>query len=209
MVYLIVEDHGDDSFLNIICCQYFASFIRKILPENAKTFKNFLVTFISILIPVAKTDGVLGEECTKVLHLIVVVYGKNLSEAIKSLDPFPGDSQFNEMQEVYNNLKYEERLFSLEDEIKHFLNTGNLIGTSGLRTEGLKHLKIQLTTRKEELKDMYSKLYDLRGLPEDYKTSLLHNLICMLVKLSKSLDLHVSLYLLRLSFQICFLNDNQ
>lgn len=87
---------------------------------------------------------------------------------------------------VIFNCRYENTLVSLENEIKHFLNAGNVMGVVSCREEGLKCLKGQLSEHKQELKEIYSKLYKMRGFSEDLHNSILHQLICMLVRLTTS-----------------------
>lgn len=193
LIHMIRNDYEKDSIVNTMCCRYLSSFLSQILPENAEILEKFLVTFVSILVPIAKCKSSLGLECTKLLNLIIVEHVDDLVGAIRTLDPFPKDDNFVQMQEVYTKVKYDNKVFSLENEIEHFLDTSNLMGSSGYRTEGLKYLKNQLSVKKMELKEMYSKLHDLRGFSEDCEKSILHRLICVLVKLTLSSDSNVSI----------------
>ncbi|KAF2897556.1 hypothetical protein ILUMI_08624 [Ignelater luminosus] len=197
LIHMIQNDYEKDSIVNTMCCRYFASFLSQILPENAEILEKFIVTFVSILVPIAKCETNLGLECTKLLNLLIVEHVDDLVGAIKTLDPFPQDDNFVQMQEVYTKVKYDKKDFNLENEIEHFLNTSNLMGSSGYRTEGLKYLKNELSNKKVELKELYSKLHNLRGFSEDCEKSILHRLICILVKLCLSSDSNESVEALR------------
>lgn len=127
------------------------------------------------------------------LNFLIVDKNSHLIKAIASLDPFPLDEKFEKIQNMYNITKYANKNFRLEDEINHFLKVGNLMKSVDCRTEGLKHLRNQLATHKEELKELYNELYKLRGFSEECSRSIIHQLICMLVKMTSCSNKQVSL----------------
>lgn len=190
LIHLISNDCQSDSVVNLICCRYFHTFLFKVLPENTELMEVFMVPFVSILIPIAKCNTRVSDECTKLLKLLIVEYADDLSKAIELLDPFPQEEKFVEMRDVYDRVR-QGKVYKLEDVISRFLKTSILMGSTGNRIEGLKHLKIELSTKKFELKELYGRLQDLRGFSEDCEKSILHQLICVLVKLSLSADTNV------------------
>jgi ataxia telangiectasia mutated family protein len=101
---------------------------------------------------------------------------------IQELDPFPRSAQFQQLQTVYHEVKYEMQEYTLEEEIENFLTAGKC-GQED-RTEGLIHLRSLLSTKKLELKRLYDGLNLLRGFSEDCSQSCLHNLICELIRLA-------------------------
>ncbi|GLV35047.1 telomere fusion [Carabus blaptoides fortunei] len=192
LINLIKLYNNNEVLLSIVACKYFKIFCEKCLPFCATIFEKLMVLIISTLVPIAKLDTQLGDECLKVLNFLIVDNSKYLYNSIGSLDPFPQDAKFDKIQQIYEKIKYGNDSFTLEQEIVHFLNaSGGLDMTD--RTEGLQHLKIQLSTKKSELAKLYADLHKLRGFCGDCEESILHQLICMLVKLTSSFNSRVSL----------------
>lgn len=184
---------NNEVLLSIAACKYFKIFCEKCLPFCGAIFEKLMVLIISTLVPIAKLDTQLSEECVKVLNFLIVDNSKYLYNSIGSLDPFPQDEKFEKIQHVYEKIKYGNDSFTLEQEIVHFLNAAGGMDMTDDRTEGLQHLKIQLSTKKTELAKLYANLHTLRGFCADCEESILHQLICMLVKLTSSSNSKVSL----------------
>ncbi|KAK5640688.1 hypothetical protein RI129_009235 [Pyrocoelia pectoralis] len=191
LIHLIESKNNLD--VNICCCKYLYAFICSILPENSEILEKCLIAFVAILMPISKMDNDLGNECVKLLHCLIVDHTNLFKSTIKLLDPFPTDFKYSRINSVYGDIKYNGSVFKLEDEIENFIVTGTLMGDAGNRTEGLRYLKKRLSNQKEELKHMYNNLRHVRGFSEDCQKSVLHQLVCALVKLSLSSDTEESL----------------
>ncbi|KAB0793612.1 hypothetical protein PPYR_13232 [Photinus pyralis] len=193
LIHLIESDYKNNLVINTFYSKCLRSFLRGILPQNSKTLEKCLIDFVAILVPISKVDNDLGNECMQLLHCLIVDHALLFKDTIKRLDPFPTDAKYNQIRSMYCDVKYSGEVFTLKNEIEHFLTTGILMGNAGNRTEGLLHLKKRLTDQKEELKEMYDSLHCMRGFSEDCQNSLLHQLVCTLVKLSLSSDKKESL----------------
>lgn len=191
--HLLIKNFKSDSLLHIITCNYLSNLILQILNDCVHLMQEkLLVLIMSTLVRIARQNSRTGELSMKLLNTLVLEKTEILVSVIKSLDPFPSEDKFSAIQAVYENLLYGTEDMSLEDTVRHFLKVGYAVGNVGYRGEGLKHLRKQLALKKEELKVMYGKLRESRGFSEDARESLLHQLICMLIKLTSSDDSVVS-----------------
>ncbi|XP_076687337.1 serine/threonine-protein kinase tefu isoform X2 [Andrena cerasifolii] len=181
----------NDDILSEVACKYFYKFIKHVLPRRSDEIKDILSFIVATLIPIVQTDEM--PIALKILDFLLIDQKEILCDAIEKLNSFPNVPVFQEMRSVHNALKYNtERLYSLEEEVRHFLNS--LVDRNvNYSTEDVSHLQLQLSTRGEELQQLYDKLETSRGLPEDYDSSVLHWLIYKLIKLTASPDVNVAI----------------
>lgn len=177
----------------IASCRYLKQIFQKILSDCSELLEKLLVKIVSILVPIARNRTKIGESCMDLLNYLIVDNAYVLLRAVKLLDPFPDDQRFENLANVHYQMKYGNETLTLEQEIRQFLNTGKETGIYGCRAQGLKHLKKHLAERKDELKVLYENLCEMRGFAEDAQKSLLHQLICVLVKLTRVENLEVRL----------------
>ncbi|XP_049947955.1 serine-protein kinase ATM-like [Schistocerca serialis cubense] len=176
--------------LSIAACNCLLHFLDKCLPVKALVVEKFLGMCTSVLVPVVKSDGYVAAEACRLLEFIIVKNAECLSSGIRLLGPFPAQPKFNEIQKVYQRTVYGGKQYTLEEEIKYFLEAEMY---SSCHVERLKHLYLQLSTRKTELRDLYLSLKNLRGFSEDCEESILHRLLCVLVGLTSAEDKEVQL----------------
>lgn len=201
----LIGKNDSETELKIAACRYLKKFLDNVLADCVELLTKVLVLIINTLIPIAREETAIGEESLALLEFLVVDNAVVLSNITQDLDPFPQETKFRKMCDVYHklrygrckeecrvlkskfsNFRYENVSVTLENEIKHFLNAGSIIEGVGCREEGLKCLRMQLSSKKNELKNLYGGLYEMRGFSEDTHASILHRLICMLVKLTTS-----------------------
>uniref|UniRef100_A0A8B9JDI4 ATM serine/threonine kinase n=1 Tax=Astyanax mexicanus TaxID=7994 RepID=A0A8B9JDI4_ASTMX len=94
-----------------------------------------------------------------VLHLLKFLVIDNpdnryLRRAIPLLEPFPDRPAFRELRAAQHQLKYSSRTFSLRQEIDHFLSVASCDSLPLTRLEGLKDLKRQLHTHKQQMEQL-------------------------------------------------------
>ncbi|XP_049852036.1 serine-protein kinase ATM isoform X1 [Schistocerca gregaria] len=176
--------------LSIAACNCLLHFLDKCLPVKAVIVEKFLGMCTSVLVPVVKSGGYVAAEACRVLEFIIVKNAECLSSGIRLLGPFPAQPKFNEIQKVYQRTVYGGKQYTLEEEIKYFLEAEMY---SSCHVERLKHLYLQLSLRKTELRDLYLSLKNLRGFSEDCEESILHRLLCVLVGLTSAEDKEVQL----------------
>lgn len=189
---LIKINTSNNCEIAVAACRYYKKFVATSLQFCNDIFEKFLTLVISTVVPIAKLNLKISEECINLLNFLIVENSNLLYNTIGKLDPFPIEEKFEAIRELYIKIKYGNDTFTLEQEIVHFLNAGNLMDV-GCRSEGLKHLKLQLSNKKTELIKLYARLHHIRGFSEECQESILHQLICMLVKLTTSSDQVISL----------------
>ncbi|XP_029040439.2 serine-protein kinase ATM [Osmia bicornis bicornis] len=185
----IIKGHND--ILLELACKYFYKFIKFVLPVRSEEIKEILDFTIMVLVPIAKTEKV--PITLEILKFLLINHKETLCDAIKKLNSFPNIPVFQEIRNVHNNLKCKtERICSLEEEIQYFLNAV-IDKDINCSIEDIVHLRIQLSMRKKELRELYNKFDKFRGFTEDCASSILHRLIYKLIKLTASFDLNISM----------------
>nr|XP_031830614.1 uncharacterized protein LOC116426162 isoform X4 [Nomia melanderi] len=185
----IIKAHND--ILLEIASKYFYEFVKNILPIRPEEIKEILSFTVTTLIPVVQTKKV--PVSLEILNFLLIEQKDIPSDAIQKLNSFPNVPVFQEIRNTHNALKYKaDKTYSLEEEIQHFLNslTDKNINYS---VEDVLHLRQQLSTRKKELQELYNKFETLHGFAEDCASSILHQLVYKLIKLTASSDLNVSI----------------
>ncbi|XP_012270271.1 serine-protein kinase ATM [Orussus abietinus] len=168
----------------------FHKLLRHSLPERRAEVDKMMSFSVAVLTPVV-LNGCCVPVAVEVLEFLIIEQKELLSGAIERLDSFPNHPTFARIRDVHGNLKYKaEETYTLDQEIRHFLDAGQKIFTCS--EESLLHLREQLSTRKDELREMYEHLEELRGFAEDCSSSTLHRLTHMLVRLTRSTDRIVS-----------------
>lgn len=181
-----------DNSLRDLACKYFLQFIKCILPERNEEVKEIMNFTVITLVSIAQTGKT--PVSLEILEFLIIDQKEILCDAIEKLCSFPNVPIFQEIRNIHNNLKYKagKDVYSLEEEVQHFLNT-MVDKDIYYSIEDIAHLRMQLSTRKEELQELYNKLEAFRGFAEDCATSMLHQLVYKLIKLTASSDLDVSI----------------
>lgn len=169
--------------LKLATCRYFRNFGGQILPSCAQIFKPLLNFTISTLIPLVQhTDRSLGETSLECIKFFIIEQKDVLADEISLLDNFPSDDLFNDLRQIHSEVKYRGRTFSLTEEIDYFLSVDHR------KIEGLVALKEHLSSKKDELIEMYNQLQNIRGFSEDCEKSLIHRLVFTLLQFVQGLD---------------------
>ncbi|XP_060082468.1 serine-protein kinase ATM-like [Ylistrum balloti] len=142
----------------------------------SQEFEKYLTFFVSSLVPIAESSGIVGEEAAGLLRLVILDNYAVLKQGIISLDPFPNTEVFSQLLVTYNRLKFAGGTFSLKQEIEHFLSVCEMTGGhSESRIEGLQHLSQKLHSQKSEV------LVLAREEQDKSTDNLLCKLVCKLV----------------------------
>lgn len=113
------------------------------------TMISFIIFVITFLIICSKLiySLCLGQKVCRILTLLIVE-NHELLPGIAKLDPLPADSQFENVLQTYNRVRYGnngEVSATLAHDIKHFLDAGKHHLNHRCRLEGLKYLKLQVS----------------------------------------------------------------
>lgn len=165
-------------------CSYFDRFLREILPEKSERIKEFFPIIVRTLTPLVDRENSIA---LSLLNFLIVEQRGNFSDCIKKLNSFPNSSYFQEIRQVHESYKTK---YTLANEINDFLHYTEEINLPS-NVSSLLLLKGKILKKKNELNELYKTLENLR-FAEDSDSSILHQLIYRLVKLSESSDLNVS-----------------
>lgn len=167
-------------------CQFFDEFLNQILPARSEAVKEFFVFIVRTLTPIASNDET--SIALQTLKFLIVDQKQVFSDVIEKLNSFPKIDRFREIRNVHESLKVK---YTLESEIEDFLTVTEEINLPS-NASSLLALKVKLLEKRKELNDLYKKLENLRGFAEDSASSILHQLIYRLVKLTESSDPNVT-----------------
>ncbi|XP_076381605.1 serine/threonine-protein kinase tefu isoform X2 [Megalopta genalis] len=182
---------GHDDILLEIASKYFYEFVKQVLPIRHEEIKEILSFTVTTLIPIVQAEKM--PVTLEILNFLLIEQKDMLNDAIEKLNSFPNVPIFHEIRNVHNALKYKTgKIYTLQEEVQHFLNS-SIDKNINYSLEDILHLRQQLHTRKEEFQVLYHKLETLRGFAEDYASSMLHQLIYKLIKLTASSDANVSI----------------
>lgn len=169
-------------YISEAACSYFGDLLKRILPKRHEEIKQNLRLIMTSLIPIVKTGK--SMHAYNIIKFLIAEQNCVLSDAIERLDSFPVDNLFKEVRDVRSKDNIGSKQ-NLETEIQHFLDTRGESMEYCSSTE-LNRLNEQLSTRKTELKEMYQCLGSMHRFSEDCASSKLHQLICVLIKLTTS-----------------------
>ncbi|XP_076247506.1 serine/threonine-protein kinase tefu [Calliopsis andreniformis] len=188
LLHIIKEDND---ILSELACKYFYKFLKHVLPVRNEEIKEILSFIVITLIPIAQAGKM--PITLEILNFLLIDQNKILQDAIEKLNSFPNVPIFQKIRNIHNALKHKTaKIYTLEEEIQHFV-TSLADKNVNYSIEDISYLQLQLSTRKKELWTLYDKLETLRGFAEDYASSMLHQLIYKLIKLTALSDLNIAI----------------
>ncbi|CAL7943643.1 unnamed protein product [Xylocopa violacea] len=177
--------------IRVIACKYFYKFVKHVLPARSEQVKEILNFTVVTLVPIVETENI--PVAINILQFLLIDQKDVLCDAIEKLHSFPNIPLFKKIRTIHNNLKYKtKKIYSLAEEVQFFLSTTIDKGTC-YSVEDIAYLRRQLSTRKEEVRELYNKLETFRGFSEDCVSSMLHQLVYKLIKTTASSDINVSI----------------
>lgn len=163
--------------------------LQKLLRNYILEFNDILSEFLNTITIMCKPLALEGfKEALEILKFLICDNCGKLYSAISTLDPFPNEAIFEEINSMLDKRKRE--FTSLEEIMRNFLEVAK---KKKCDVEALKHLRSVLTLRKKDLKEMFDDLKKLRGFSEDCNNSLIHQLIYTLIELTGYKNLLVSI----------------
>ncbi|XP_056641369.1 serine-protein kinase ATM isoform X1 [Diorhabda sublineata] len=192
-IFNIIENNERCTSMLLASCRFLNSFLKKILPKLSKTFIDFFHDVVSCLKMIYVTRKAIKNHCKDILNFLIVENKNYFEEEIKTLDKFPDQLDFRDIIIIQQNYRTSSEESFLEEQIDQFLNHKDIL----TKEDSLVYLRKALEKNKDELKELYDKLRNIRGFSEDCEKSLLHRLICTLCQLSYSTNQNVSLEAIR------------
>lgn len=215
LMHLIKQDHSRtwrtvtrcsiNNALDVMTCNY----VKKIhYFLSSDVLNGLFLTIINELVSISGGTTELANVCLEVLEILFVTNVAKLEKIGHLLDPFPEDSIYANLNTIYNRIKYKNGPYSLEREIRNFIEVSKLIENINSREEGLKHLKKQLCERTKELNELYAKLDAVKHDLIHHEDSIVHQLIRVLIKYAQSENWFVSALVTRSASLLYYLELN-
>jgi len=175
LLHLTRNDSNDDETLIAASCKFLDLFLRQALPARATEVQDVLRFIVANLIGLARSKmSSVSKIAASLLRFLVVEQRDVLREAIAKLGSFPNHEIFRDAREAHNAIRLEDgSTLCLVDELERFLDAMNEENAE-CTLEDLANFTQQLSTRKNELRELHRKLE--RPYPED-GASILHRLI--------------------------------
>ncbi|MBN3300154.1 ATM kinase, partial [Amia calva] len=164
-----------------LCCDLLTSVCQTAVQFCEDALESHLQVIVGTLTALVTDQPQICQQVLSLLKFLVVDNqdNKHLKRAIQLLEPFPDRPAFRELRATQQKLKYSRGAFSLREEIDHFLSVSSSDSLPLTRLEGLKDLKWQLQTNKEQMRKL------LKECQDDPTDSVLVKLVMNLLQLSK------------------------
>ncbi|XP_034023977.1 serine-protein kinase ATM isoform X2 [Thalassophryne amazonica] len=162
-----------------LCCDLLITVCQVALQFCDDALDCHLQVITGTLIAQVPIRPIISHQVFSLLQFLVIENQQNLKDAICRLEPFPDQLEFRELRSAQHMIKYNNRTFSLWQEIAHFLSVTSCDSLPLIRLEGLKQLTRQLHDNKAQIKDL------LKECHADPTESVLVKLILTLLQLCK------------------------
>ncbi|XP_072528166.1 serine-protein kinase ATM-like, partial [Salminus brasiliensis] len=136
-----------------LCCDLLATVCQTAVHFCDDALESHLQVIVGTLTAQVTERPVISQQVLKLLKFLVMDNPDNrhLRRAIPLLEPFPDQPAFRELRAAQHELKYSSRAFTLRQEIDHFLSVASCDSLPLTRLEGLKDLRRQLHTHKQQI----------------------------------------------------------
>ncbi|KAM9318497.1 serine-protein kinase ATM [Pholidichthys leucotaenia] len=162
-----------------LCCDLLTSVCKASLQFCDDALDCHLHVIVGTLTAQVTSQPSISQQVLSVLKFLVIENQQKLKRAISRLEPFPDLPQFRELRSVQHKLKYNGGVFTLRQEIDHFLSATSCDSLPLTRFEGLKELTRQLHNNKGQMKEL------LKECNADPANSVLVKLVLSLLQLCK------------------------
>uniref|UniRef100_A0A8C2EAK1 non-specific serine/threonine protein kinase n=1 Tax=Cyprinus carpio TaxID=7962 RepID=A0A8C2EAK1_CYPCA len=131
-----------------LCCDLLSLVCQTAVQYCDDALESHLQVIVGTL-----TAQVTDQSVLSLLRFLVIENPENsmLRNSIPLLEPFPDRAHFRDLRAAQHALKYSSGAFTLRQEIEHFLSVTSCDSLPLARLEGLKDLKRQLQTHKQQI----------------------------------------------------------
>ncbi|GFQ77962.1 serine-protein kinase ATM [Trichonephila clavata] len=174
-------DTTEDETIVIYCCDILQLVCSNAVSYFKEIIGEFLPFIVSSLISFAQESERGKKVLLSFLTFLIIDCEASLADYIPFLDPFPENTIFQNLACKYNQIKYKSGKLSLKEEIILFLKSYKMMGKATIT--GLQHLCNHLKSRQKELLEILNSLKGSILFSEDVKTSVHHQLVCVLASI--------------------------
>ncbi|XP_047662626.1 serine-protein kinase ATM isoform X3 [Tachysurus fulvidraco] len=164
-----------------LCCDLLNTVCHTAIHFCDDALESHLQVIVGTLTAQVTEQPAISQQVLSLLKFLVIENPDNeyLRRAIPLLEPFPDRPAFAELRAAQHALKYSCGAFSLRQEIEHFLLVTSCDSLPLTRLEGLKDLKRQLHTHKQQVEQLVKECH------ADPSRSVLVKLVLNLLQLCK------------------------
>ncbi|KAM4589980.1 serine-protein kinase ATM [Fundulus diaphanus] len=162
-----------------LCCDLLSAVCQAALQFCDDALDCHLQVIVGTLSAQVTSQPLISKQVLSLLQFLVIENQQKLKGAISRLEPFSDIPEFRELRSVQQKLKYNSGVFTLRQEITHFLSTSPCDSLPLTRLEGLKELTRQLHRSKDQIREL---LRECHANPTD---SALVKLVLSLLQLCK------------------------
>ncbi|XP_034170693.2 serine-protein kinase ATM [Pangasianodon hypophthalmus] len=164
-----------------LCCDLLTTVCQTAIRFCSDALESHLQVIVGTLTAQVTEHPAISQQVLSLLKFLVIENPDDgcLKRAIPLLEPFPDQPAFAELRAAQHALKYSSGAFTLRQEIEHFLSVTSCDSLPLTRMEGLKDLKRQLHTHKQQIEQL------LKECHADPASSVLVKLVLNLLQLCK------------------------
>lgn len=164
-----------------LCCDLLSLVCQTAVEYCDDALESHLQVIVGTLTAQVTEQSAISEQVLSLLRFLVMENPENrmLRKSIPLLEPFPDQPNFAELRAAQHALKYSSGAFTLRQEIEHFLSVASCDSLPLARLEGLKDLKRQLHSHKQQIGQL------LKECHADLDSCILVNLVLNLLQLCK------------------------
>ncbi|KAM9801505.1 serine-protein kinase ATM [Neosynchiropus ocellatus] len=137
-----------------LCCNLLNSVCQAALQYCDDALDCHLQVIVGTLTALVTSWPAISQQVLGLLQFLIIDNRDKLKEAISQLEAFPDLPEFKELRSVQHLLKYNNRAFTLREEISHFLSVKSCDSLPLTRLEGLKELSRKLHDNKEQIREL-------------------------------------------------------
>uniref|UniRef100_A0A8C2HE41 non-specific serine/threonine protein kinase n=1 Tax=Cyprinus carpio TaxID=7962 RepID=A0A8C2HE41_CYPCA len=136
-----------------LCCDLLSLVCQTAVQYCDDALESHLQVIVGTLTAQVTDQSAISQQVLSLLRFLVIENPENsmLRNSIPLLEPFPDRAHFRDLRAAQHALKYSSGAFTLRQEIEHFLSVTSCDSLPLARLEGLKDLKRQLQTHKQQI----------------------------------------------------------
>ncbi|XP_077063729.1 serine-protein kinase ATM [Siphateles boraxobius] len=136
-----------------LCCELLSLVCQMAVEYCDDALESHLQVIVATLTAQVTEESAISQQVLRLLRFLVIENPENsmLRKSIPLLEPFPDRPNFRELRAAQHALKYSSGAFTLRQEIEHFLSVTSCDSLPLARLEGLKDLKRQLHSHKQQI----------------------------------------------------------
>ncbi|CAM4557078.1 unnamed protein product [Leuciscus chuanchicus] len=136
-----------------LCCELLSLVCQTAVEYCDDALESHLQVIVATLTAQVTEQSAISQQVLRLLRFLVIENLENsmLRKSIPLLEPFPDRPNFRELRAAQHALKYSSGAFSLRQEIEHFLSVTSCDSLPLAPLEGLKDLKRQLHSHKQQI----------------------------------------------------------